>query len=143
MSRYAVAVRTSVATTGAACWELRAAASDRVRLLEIGITIAAATASTFGLGRPAAIGVTPGGTATGLPEDVGDVAGTGVAATTWGTGPTTPAAFLRRVGFPASIGSGIGWEFGPIGIVIPAGGSLVLWNLSAVSPADVYCVYDE
>jgi hypothetical protein len=52
MARYSLASRTSNVTTGNACWELRSTATDRLFVREIGITLAAATASTFGSADP-------------------------------------------------------------------------------------------
>lgn len=142
MARYTLASRTSNGTTGAACWELRTAASGRGRIVELGITLAAATASTFGLGRPAAIGVTPTSPVTLLPEDPNDGAGVEQVALAWGTGPTIPTAFLRRIQLPATIGAGIVWTW-QNGLVIPVSSSIILWNLSATGVADVYVITDE
>jgi hypothetical protein len=143
MARYTLASRTTNVTTGQACWELRSTATDRLFVRELGITLAAATASTFGLGRPAAIGVTPTAPVTVVAMDPGDPAGTGTVALAWGTGPTIPAAFLRRIGLPATIGSGIIWTFGERGLVVPASSSVILWNLSATGVSDVYVEIDE
>lgn len=143
MARYTLGSRTSNVTTGNACWELRSTATDRLFVREIGITLAAATASTFGLGRPAAIGVTPTSPVTVVPMDTGNPAGTGTTALAWGTGPTIPAAFIRRIGLPATIGAGIVWVFGDVGLVVPVSSSLILWNLSAMGVSDIYVDLDE
>lgn len=142
MSAYSLGVRTSSGTTGAAAWEIRSASTDRLRIMEIGIFLAAATASTYGLGRPAAIGITPTSPVTLLAEDFADPPATGTSALAWGTGPTVPAAFLRRVSLPATVGSGIIWTF-PKGLVIPVSSSLVLWNLATNGVVDAYAVIDE
>jgi hypothetical protein len=142
MAIFSLAVRTTNVTIANACFELRAGTGERPRVFEIGLTINAATASVFGLGRPAAIGVTPSVPVDVLPEDPNDVLTTTVeTALAWGTGPTVPAAFLRRVSLPATIGAGIVWSF-PQGLVIPASGSLIVWNITAVSVADIWCVVD-
>lgn len=143
MARYTLGARTSNVTTGAACWELRSTTTDRLFVREIGITLAAATASTFGLGRPAAIGVTPTSPVTVVASDPGNPAGTGTVALAWGTGPTIPTAFIRRIGLPATIGAGVIWTFSDVGLVVPISSSLILWNLSATSVADVYVELDE
>ena len=59
MGLYELAARTSSGTSAAAAWEIRTSANVRARIMELGVFLAAATASTYGLGRPAAIGVTP------------------------------------------------------------------------------------
>ena len=142
MTRQAIARRTSDGTTGAPCWELIAGAKP-CWVKELSITLAAATASTFGLGRPAAIGVGPTTPVVLLGEAGGDaneaVASTAVA---WGTSaPTIPAQFFRRIGLPATIGVGVTWTF-PTGIHIPAGGTLIVWNLAANAVVDISVVVE-
>jgi hypothetical protein len=110
--------------------------------MEIGLFLAAATASTFGLGRPQAIGVTPTSPVTVLQEDPGDPAGTVQTALAWGTAPTVPLQFFRRISLPATIGTGVIWTF-PRGLVIPISSSLVVWNITATGVADIYVVIDE
>ncbi len=144
MALYHIAKQTTVTTTAAACMELRTTATDRVRVLEVGVFLGAATASRYGLGRPAAIGVTPTSPITVLAGDPADAAGTATVAVAWGTGPTVPANFLRRTMLPASIGAGIIWTFPNGGLTIAVSSSLVLWNLSTNSAdTEVYWVTDE
>lgn len=142
--RLHLAVRTTNVTTANACWEIRTGSTPgRVKLLELGIFLAAATASTFGLGYPAAIGVTPTTPVDFLCEDPNNVLASGVvqSALAWGTGPTIPAAFLRRISLPATIGTGVIWTF-PNGIVIPVSSSIILWNLSSMGVSDCYAVVE-
>ena len=111
--------------------------------MEIGISIVAATASIFGIGRPGAIGVTPTSPQTFLDESDGNgPAGLTTSAVAWGTGPTVPTNFFRRVATPATIGSGVIWTF-PRGLGLPISGSVVLWNIGTNSVADVWAVCDE
>jgi len=144
MARYTLGVRTSSGTSGAAAWEIRTSANVRARILEVGVFLAAATASTYGLGRPAAIGVTPTSPVDFQPEDPADpiVVGQVQSALAWATGPTVPAAFLRRIGLPATIGTGVIWTW-PNGLVIPISSSIVLWNLATNGVVDAYAVIDE
>jgi hypothetical protein len=108
----------------------------------LGIFLAAATASTFGIGRPQAIGVTPTSPVAFEAEDSADgTPGTQVA-TAWGTGPTVPLKFFRRIALPATIGTGVIWTF-PKGLVIPLSGSVVVWNITATGVVDAYAVIDE
>ncbi|MGZ4849802.1 MAG: hypothetical protein ACXV2C_00250 [Candidatus Bathyarchaeia archaeon] len=143
MSIYSLAVRTSNVVTGNATLEIIGSTNVGYRLLEVGITINAATASVFGLGKPAAAGVTPTTPVTVIAEDAGNsTAGNTNTALAWATGPTLPAAFLRRVSLPATIGAGIIWTF-PRGVSVLKATTEVLWNLSATSVADVWIVVDE
>jgi hypothetical protein len=142
MAIYSLASRTSATAIGT-CWELRSTATDRLFIREIGITLATAVASTFGLGRPAAIGVTPTSPVTVLAMDPGNPAGTGTNALAWGTAPTAPVAFLRRIGLPATIGAGVIWSFGGQGLVVPVSSSIVVYNITLNGTADIYVDIDE
>jgi hypothetical protein len=137
-------IRTSNQTTGECAWEIRTGATPgRVKLIELGIFLAEATATTIGLGRPAAIGITPTTPVDFLPVDPNNVLATGIiqSSLAWGTKPTIPAAFLRRIALPAVIGTGVIWTF-PEGITIPVSYSLILWNLASNSLLDAYAVVE-
>lgn len=142
MAIYSLGNRTTNVTTGNATIELRTAATDACAVLEIGIFLGAATASTFGIGRPAARGITPTSPITVLAEDGNAPAGTAQTALAWGTGPTVPVNFFRRCSFPATIGSGVIFTF-PRGLIVPINSSLVVWNLATNGVADIYFVVDE
>lgn len=142
MAVYSIGNRTSNVTIANANLELRTAATDRCALLELCWFMAAATASTIGLGRPQAIGVTPTSPQTVLAEDVADPAGTATTALAWGTGPTVPLSFFRRLQLPATIGAGITLVF-PRGIIVPVSSSIVTWNITASGVSDVSVVIDE
>ena len=142
MAIYSIGVRTTGVTTGTAAWEIRSASTDRLYILEIGVFLAAATASTYGIGRPAAIGVTPTSPVTLIAEDSAAPAGTGQSALAWGSGPTAPTVFFRRAQFPATIGSGIIWTF-PRGLIVPVSSSLVLWNLATNGVVDAYATLED
>ena len=136
MAQYELGINTTVTTTGAAAAELRAASGTPVRLRELGLTLAAATASTYGVGRPAAVGVTPTSPITVLASNPSDPTGTATTAVAWGTGPTAPSQQLRRITLPATIGAGVifTWELnrfliGP-GNASAAVASIVVWNLA-------------
>jgi hypothetical protein len=151
MALYALRTRSTVTTTGAAAYEIRAASGARVEVREIGLFIGAATASTYGIGRPAAIGVTPTSPINVIAQDPAAPTGATTTAVAWGTGPTVPAQFLRAVALPAAIGNGIVWTFGPRELIIgqvagsaAAVTSLVVWNLATNSAVlDIYFVVDE
>lgn len=144
LQRGSISRRTTDGTTGAAALELIAHASGVGCLVkEVSVYLASGVASTFGLGRPAAKGITPT-TPVALLAD--DSSGSGLMSTTtalaWGTGPTLPTQFYRRIGLPVTIGSFVEWIF-QNGLFVPPGGTLVLWNLAANGVADVNIVVDE
>ncbi len=142
MGVYSIARRTTNVTIANPCIEIIAAATVRPRVMEIGIFMAAATASEFGIGRPAAIGITPTTPVTLLAEDNGDPTGTVTMALAWATPPTVPANFFRRASLAAAVGTGIIFTF-PKGLYIPASGSLVVWNISATGVSDIYVVIED
>lgn len=144
MGKYSGSVATPAAAAGAAYMTIGAAASTRTRILEIGIFVNAATASSVGLFRPTN---TPVATTTvvTVPDDPADAAGVTLLGTAWSTAPTVGTVALRRAVMPAAIGAGIIWQFenlicGPLGT-----GALVLWNYSGATASvlQVYIVSDD
>jgi hypothetical protein len=142
MPYYSLGIRTTASQTTRACFELRADPLIDITLREIGVTLVAATASVFGLGRPQAKGITPGSPVALIPNEPGGGLSQAVAALSWGTGPTVPTQFIRRVSLPGTIGASVVWRFEK-GFVISKAQSLVLWNISAVALADLWVTIDE
>jgi hypothetical protein len=144
MARYGYAWNVVGVSNSALGW-LRSTTGKDMRVFEIAAYMSGGTAAAtdVGLGRPAAISVTPT-TQTPQAEDTsaGAAACTGQVAA--GTKPTVPANYLRRFGIPATIGAGVIWTF-PAGLIIPSGpAELVLWNIGAsTSTFSGYYVYDE
>ncbi|SRR5258708_31832248 len=148
MSIYSIANRTTSGTTAAAAQEIISGANNGYRILELGISLAAATASVFGFGRPSTASVTPTSPVTVLAEDAGNTsAGVTTTALAWATPPGAPAGFNRRASFPATIGAGILFTF-PRGFICLKGGSgvngsTVIWNLATNPVIDSWVVVDE
>jgi hypothetical protein len=144
MAIYSQGQITTVVTTTVPSYDIKASAVNSPKLMEFGINLGAATASTYGLGRPANDGsvaqTTPVLFQAENPADPAAQTGTAVA---WGTAPTVPAVFLRRCYLPATIGSGIIWTF-PRGLTLPVSKGVVLWNIAASSAATaLWAVIDE
>lgn len=140
-SRFELGVVGASGSIGAAQWELRAGSADPIWVREVGIFLNAATASSFTLGKAAN---TPAGGSVALGVPVNQVTNpAGGITTTWSTAPTAPTAIVRRILLPAAIGNGIIWTFQGDGLLIPASGNLVLWNLAASSIASCYVVWEE
>lgn len=142
MAIYSLALNSTVATTGAAAGDVRNATLD-ASIMEAGIQLGAATASTYGLGRSANTPVQTSGVAV-LAEDVDRPAGISTMAVAWSTAPTVPANFFRRASLPATIGAGMIWTF-PRGLVLGAGAaSMLVWNLATNSASlNFWFVMDE
>ncbi len=142
MAIYSLSLNTTVTTTGAAAMDLRAASTNSPRIMEVGLNLGAATASTYGLGRS---GNTPTQTSPVLvlAENPGDPTGLSGSAVAWSVAPTVPTNFFRRVSLPATIGSGIIWTF-PRGLVLAASGTMLIWNLATNSAStNLWWVVDE
>jgi hypothetical protein len=139
---YSIARRTTNTTSGNSAHALITTSTDRAALLEAGVFMAAATASTYSLGRPAANGVTATSPVALLPEDPANPAGTTTSALAWSTSPTNPTTDLRRWASPATIGTGVIWTF-PRGLLIAVSSNLVLQNLATNGVVDSYFAVDE
>lgn len=145
MAIFSLANRTTSSTTATATQEIIAATSQSYRLLEFGFTAVSATTGMFGIGTPGSIGVTPTSPVTVLAEDSGDTTpGQTTTALAWGTGPTVPTNFFRRITTPATIGAGTIFTF-PRGIKILKAKTLVLWITYSTTVAllDTWVVVDE
>lgn len=143
MPMFSMSQRTSATAAASASWEVRSASANRPKIFEIGINQNTGTAGVYGLGRPAAIGVTPTTPQTWIDESDGG-AGTGVttSALAWGTGPTVPTNFFRRLTCPATIGAGAIFSF-PRGLGLPVSGSIVVWIIATAPVCDVWGVAEE
>jgi uncharacterized protein (DUF1499 family) len=142
MALASLALRTSNVTINNANVELRTTAGVIARVLEVSLIQATGTASSFGLGRPNAIGVTPGTTSTFQRDNSADPACVTTASLTWGTSPTAPTNYHRRWNSAATIGVGIIWTF-PRALVVPVSSSLVVFNITASVALDVNMAIDE
>jgi hypothetical protein len=92
---------------------------------EIGIFNQSGVACEVGIGRPAAIGVTPATLTTVQAMHAADViAGNTTIAKTWGTAPTVPGTFMRRAQIQGVVGAGVIFTWQP--------GEFVLWSASAI-----------
>jgi hypothetical protein len=115
---------------------------------EIGVFNQSGVGAQIGLGRPAAIGVTPGTqTTVQAGNSIDTIAGNTVIAASWGTAPTTPTTFMRRADLQAVAGAGVIWTWLPGEFVLWSGASistLVLWQLSTLAVTfDLYCKVAE
>jgi len=106
-------------------------------LFEVHLSLATAAATVFGLGRPAAKGITPT-TPLGLPSLDGDP--TELSATTtalaWGTSPTNPSKYMDRVSTSGAIGFVKDWIWAN-GLFVPSGQTIVVQNILGGGTADI------
>lgn len=134
------AQRTTGVTIANANYGIYPPATVRPALLECSLTQIAATAQSIGLGRPATNG-TPSGPVLFQPDDPADAASVVNGHITWSAQPTAPAVFMKRWNSAATVGVGRVWTF-PRGLVIPASGALVCWNITAAVGMDAEAVVD-
>lgn len=142
---YHGAVATPAAAAAAAYCTFWAPALTRTRILEMGITTTAATASSWGLYRPTNTPVASTTVVT-QPADPADGVGVTLIGTAWSTAPTIGTNVpLRRWTTAASIGQGVIWTFPNLVIGVAGTSALVLWNFggAAGSILNVYVVTDD
>jgi hypothetical protein len=141
---YTAGMNSTTTTTGTARFQLVAPATLRPKVLEVGLTIGAATASTFGLYRSASVG-TASTTVVGVPHDPGEPAALTTLQTAWSAAPTISTNVpIRRIALPATAGAGFIWQFYDDPLVIPVSGGILLWALTAVANVqDFYVVWRE
>ena len=142
MSLASLALRTSNVTINNANCELRTTAGVKARVLEFSLIQLTGTASSYGFGRPAAQGITPGTTSTFQRDEPNDPACVTTISLTWGTSPTAPTNYHRRTNTAATVGVGIVWSF-PRGLIVPVSASLVCFNVTASVALDVNWAIDE
>lgn len=147
MARYEVRVRTPAAGAGAAYWDLKTPAGRQARLLELGVSLVAATASLIGLARQSG-GSVQTTSVVGQAVDPLSAASTVTIGSAWSTppvAPVAPAQYMRAFGLPAQIGAGLIWTWGENGLLVPVSAGLAIMNLGAAagSALDVYAVWEE
>ena len=113
---------------------------DLAALLEYSMIQATGTAQSIGLGRPASLG-TQTGPVLFQQDDPGDPASVVNGHITWLVQPGAPTIFHRRWNSAATVGVGVVWTF-PRGLVIPASGAIVGWNITAAVAMDINAVID-
>lgn len=142
MAIASLALRTSNATINQAPAQLLCTAGVKCRILELSLVQVTATASSYAIGRPAAIAVSPATTSTFQRDDSADPACVTTVSLTYGTSPTNPTIPHRRWNSAATVGVGIVWTF-PRGIVVPVSGTFTVANITSSVALDLNIAIDE
>lgn len=142
MARYQVAGVSATLAAAGNFFDIRTTSTDRVRVLELGVFLSAATASTVLVARSTTVG-TASTTVVPVAGEPGDAAATALVGTAWSAAPATTAVPVRRINFPANIGAGVIWTFGLGDLIIPVSASLLVYSTAAASAVNFYCVLDE
>lgn len=117
---------------------IRAPATERCGLREVGVTLTNAVATRLGLARASAVSVTPTGNFAGQNMVPGAPASGTTLVTGWTTIPTAGGTPFRRISLPAAIGAGYIWTWpadDPLYVGLGSAiAELCLVNLVAVVP---------
>lgn len=128
---------------------IRAPATERMAVREIGVTLQAATSTRLGLVRATVVSVTPTGNFAGQNKQPGAPASGSTLVTGWTTIPTAAGTPFRRITLPAAIGAGYIWTWPADDPLIVGLGSAIgeicINNLVAVAPSlfDFYVVWED
>lgn len=152
MTRYSATFSVAgVNTANSVLANLKAAATDRLQLLEFGVFIETAltTAPVLALQRMNAVGTGAITNVAGVPHDPADAAAGGVVETAWAT--TRPSltanTILRRLQLPVTAGGGLIWDFTNRPIIVPLSGGLCFIDINAsgatLGQFGGYFVWDE
>lgn len=143
MPLYSIGRRTTGTTSGNCAMDCVAGANVLARIMEWGLTLGAATASTYGLNRPTATGTRTTPVALLLESETGtSPASECDTALAFSVEPTEATEYFRRVGLPANIGTGVIWTF-PRGIAMAVSTGIGIFNLATNGVVDSYVVADE
>ena len=142
MSIASIALRSSNLTTNQASCELRTTAGVIARVLELSLVQVTGTAASYGVGRPAAQGLTPATTSTFQRDTPADPVCVTTVSLTWGTSPTAPTNYHRRWNSEATIGVGMIFTF-PRALTVPVSASLVVFNITTAMACDINMAIDE
>lgn len=128
MAIYSLAQTSTSTTSGNVAADVAVSTGIRPRLMEYGLFLGAATASTFSLRRTSALGTRTTPTAL-IGEDPADPALTGITlvdqAVAFSAEPTELTTKHRSIGLPATIGVGVIWTF-PRGLALAVSLSFVI-----------------
>jgi hypothetical protein len=143
MSIYSIGRRTTNVTGGQVNFDVACGSGVTARLMELGIFLAAATAGTYGLNRPTALGTRTSPVALLLESEPGVLpAAETDSAIAHSVQPTLATDYFRRISFPATIGTGVIWTF-PRGVAMALSTSLAVVGITTPAVCDVHAAVDE
>jgi hypothetical protein len=145
MAAYEQSFSLAAVAAGANVFDIAASASDRIRVLEMGIFNQTAVASEFAVFRTTAIG-TRTSAAAGIALDPADGASGGTTATAWSVGATLAANPFRRVQFSGNVGTGVIWTWPDTtsgALVIPLSGSIIVQAVVLSATLRIYVKWAE
>lgn len=151
-NRYQAALsRAGINTAGPQLyWQLRSNASYRIRILELGVSVAVAptTAPTFQISRATSSLGTASTTLTGQALDAADATATGIFESAWSAAPTINTTYHRMMSLAVTAGGGFIWTW-PVDspLILPASAALQITNANASGATTgtftAYVVWEE
>ncbi len=151
-NRYQAALsRSGINTAGPQLyWQLRSNASYRLRILEIGVSVASAptTAPSFQISRATSSLGTASTSMNGQPLDAADAASTGIFESAWSGAPTVNTTYHRMMALATTAGGGFIWTW-PVDspLILPVSAALQISNANASGTTTgtfvAYCVWEE
>jgi len=135
MALYSIGFRTAAPAANGFWFDLKAGASERIRITEIGLFNVAATVMALALFRTTALGTRTTPTLLQA-NDPTDSATASDIATAWSAVPTVGTISLRRIHAPATIGAGFIWN--PKNLIVLQGASIVCQAIAAGGICDGY-----
>lgn len=151
-NRYQAALsRAGINTAGPQLyWQLRSGASNRIRIVELGISVVVAptTAPNFQISRATASLGTASTSLAGQPLDAADAAATGILESAWSGAPTINTTYHRMMGLAVTAGGGFIWTW-PVDspLILPVSAALQITNANASGATTgtfaAYVVWEE
>lgn len=142
--------KVGINTANSIYWQLKTNATNRARILEIGISIAVApsNAPVFQISRVAANLGAPSTSQVGLALDGADANGTTLLESAWSGAPTAGTTFHRALGLPVTAGGGFIWtwpESSPLVLGVNNALQIINANASGATTGTfyAYCVWEE
>ncbi len=150
MARYTVTHRKAgVNTANTIMWQCRAASTNMVEIVELGLSVAVAptTGPSWRLNRTTALGTSTATVTPQIESPPTAVAALALLDTTWSSNPTLAGTDMRQYATPNAIGSGIVWTWydKPLPLLVSTGIALVNGNATGttVGSFDIYLIFDE
>lgn len=132
----------TTATAGTPLVAIRAPATERCAIREIGVTLIDATETRLGLIRAGTVSVTPASTIAGQNHVPGAPASGTLLVSSFGTAPVIGSSYLRQILVPNSKGAGFVWSWpadDPLIVGLgSAVGEIVIANLVSVACGTFY-----
>ncbi len=141
--------RAGVNTAGVLYWQLRAGATQRLYIVELGISVntPSSNAPNFRIARALTSLGTASTTAIGVSYDPTDASPSGTFESAWSVAPTLSTIYARQMGLAVTAGGGFIWTFYDSPFILSATNALQISNGNntggTLGNFSAYVVWDE